>query len=355
MTANEKRQKVADAYKIILGRNIYNQDLRDYCYNAYKDGKYYSDCSSSISYAYKKAGYGFGILNTASMYTNLSEVKGITIKNGIPTDISKLRVGDMFLFAGSDASRPMKIGHVEMVYSINGNTVTLCGHGSNTPSLKNMKDYCTYRYNQIASGGWRKGLVVVKRYIQDDINTKKVKNGWINNGSNWQYYDNGVLQKNRWVQSDKTQDWYYLDDFGNMAVNKWVIGKNNADYYYVDENGKMLKSISKYINGYEQYFDSNGKWIKYTGWNNNRYYPSTNSDHAYVRNSWVQDESTKKWYWCADDGKKVVNTWAKDKKGLDYYLGSDGAMVTNSDVIWKGKPYHLAEDGHCTNSNVGIS
>lgn len=70
MTAEQKRQTVCAKYAIIIGRNIYNQTLRDYCYKPYKDGKYYSDCSSSISYAYKEAEYGFGILNTAGMYTS---------------------------------------------------------------------------------------------------------------------------------------------------------------------------------------------------------------------------------------------------------------------------------------------
>jgi hypothetical protein len=68
MTAAEKRQAVVKKYEEILGRNKYSQSLRDYCYKKYKDGKYYSDCSSSVSYAYKEAGFSFGILNTVGMY-----------------------------------------------------------------------------------------------------------------------------------------------------------------------------------------------------------------------------------------------------------------------------------------------
>ena len=70
MTALLRRQAVIDKYAEIIGRNIYSQSLRDYCYKAYKDGNYYSDCSSSICYAYQQAGQGFGITNTAGMYNS---------------------------------------------------------------------------------------------------------------------------------------------------------------------------------------------------------------------------------------------------------------------------------------------
>ena len=39
------RKKFHDKYKTILGRNIYSQSLRNFCYKPFK-GKYYYDCSS---------------------------------------------------------------------------------------------------------------------------------------------------------------------------------------------------------------------------------------------------------------------------------------------------------------------
>lgn len=167
MTAETKREAVGKAYDEIIGRNYYSQNLRDYCYTKYTNGLYYSDCSSSISYAYKRAGYGFGILNTAGMYYKLKTVKDIVIKNGQIQNVSALRKGDCLMFKGSDPSRPLQIGHVEMVRSINDSTassVTICGHGSGRPSKKNMYDYCAQRYNA------GRGLVVVLRYIGDDGN-----------------------------------------------------------------------------------------------------------------------------------------------------------------------------------------
>lgn len=175
MTANEKRAAVAAKYKSILGRNYYSQPKRDYCFKQYKDGKYYSDCSSSISYCYKEAGFGFGILNTVGMYQSKKMTTvPVIIKNGQIQNPEVLRIGDMLLFAGSDSGRAYAgyVGHVEMVYEINGVNVTLCGHGSGRPSTKKMTTYCKSRYNSKSTTGLgNKGLIKVVRYIQDDEGT----------------------------------------------------------------------------------------------------------------------------------------------------------------------------------------
>ena len=172
MTAEEKRLRVRDKYREILGRNRYSQAKRDYCYKKASDGCYYSDCSSSISYAYKEAGYGFGILNTVGMYESkkLKRVD-VTIKKGIPQEVDRLRVGDMLLFAGSDSGRAYAdfVGHVEMVGEINGGVVTLYGHGSGTPSKKSMVAYCGQRQGaRTSTKRGNKGLIKVVRFIQDD-------------------------------------------------------------------------------------------------------------------------------------------------------------------------------------------
>lgn len=172
MTADEKRLSVIKTYDIILGRNYYSQAKRNYCFTKYTDGKYYSDCSSSVSHCYQKAGYSFGILNTVGMYQSkkLTDVP-VQIKNGQIQNPEVLRIGDMLLFAGSDSSRAYAgyVGHVEMVYAINGNTVTLCGHGSGRPKTKNMVTYCANRYNTKADTKiGNRGLIRVRRFIQDD-------------------------------------------------------------------------------------------------------------------------------------------------------------------------------------------
>ena len=73
MTAQEKRQAVTDKYRGILGRNLYSQPRRTYCFKKYSNGKYYSDCSSSIALSYNAAGCpirdrsGYACPNTVGM------------------------------------------------------------------------------------------------------------------------------------------------------------------------------------------------------------------------------------------------------------------------------------------------
>ena len=130
-----QRKKMHDYYKEILGRNYYNQNLRAYCYKAYKDGKYYSDCSSSIGLTAQKAGVsGVGLFNTAEMHKHWPKVKNVVIVNGIIQNPEVLKVGDALMFKGSDPSRPLGIGHTEMVYEINGKTAA-----SATPAVTSSK------------------------------------------------------------------------------------------------------------------------------------------------------------------------------------------------------------------------
>lgn len=130
----EQRQQMHDLYKSILGRNIYSQSLRLYCYTKY-NGKYYSDCSSSICKTAEKVGVpDVGSLNTAGMHKNWKKVTDVVIKNGIIQNPEVLKVGDALMFKGSDPSRPLGIGHTEMVYEINGKTAA-----SATPAATSSK------------------------------------------------------------------------------------------------------------------------------------------------------------------------------------------------------------------------
>lgn len=238
MTANERRQAVISKYDEIIGRNIYSQNLRDYCYRKYSDGNYYSDCSSSICYAYKEAGQGFGILNTAGIYQSSKlTMVDVDITGGIP-DMARLRPGDMLEFAGTDRSRPQRIGHVEM-YCGNG---IICGHGSGRPSYKDLVAYCRSRHNQWAPGGWRKGLVCVRRYIQDDIvlvePEQPKKSGWAQEDGGWRFYlgNSGNPVRNSWYQ-DADGKWYWFDGAGMMVRDVWYRYKDA--WYYLGDDGAM--------------------------------------------------------------------------------------------------------------------
>ncbi|MBQ6375121.1 MAG: peptidoglycan-binding protein [Clostridia bacterium] len=203
-TPSDRRLKVRDAYRKFIGRNHYSQKLRNYYNKKYKDGRYYSDCSSSVSGAYKLAGEGFGILNTVGMWTSKKLVDvPVKISKGQITNPDVLRVGDMLLFAGNDTSRKKYgyVGHVEMVGEItyrpapsdgsgsrvsggdisdslalspadagrSVSKVTLYGHGSGLAKKHEMTAYCKTRYNTRASTPLgRRGLIRVVRFIRDD-------------------------------------------------------------------------------------------------------------------------------------------------------------------------------------------
>ena len=177
-TASEKRAQVIAKYKSILGRNRYSQAKRAYAFKKYSDGKYYSDCSSSIALSYREAGYplrdngGNTCPNTVGMYqsTELVDVS-VTIKSGVIQNPEALRIGDILLFAGSDNSRRYAdcVGHVEMVAAISSSKVTLYGHGSGTPRATEMVAYCKSRYaSKTTTAIGNKGLLKVRRLIRDD-------------------------------------------------------------------------------------------------------------------------------------------------------------------------------------------
>lgn len=176
-TNAEKRAAVVKKYEEILGRNKYSQAKRSYAFKKYSDGKYYSDCSSSIALAHKYAGFPFydnnGSYNpnTVGMYTAKSLVEvPVKIKSGVIQNPEILELCDMLLFAGSDSSRKYAgyVGHVEMVGKISGGKITLYGHGSGTPRATEMNAYCKKRYSSKTSTGLgHKGLIKVVRFFND--------------------------------------------------------------------------------------------------------------------------------------------------------------------------------------------
>ena len=104
LKTNGKRKKYVKTYKTILGRNIYSNDLRQYVYKPYSNGRYYSDCSSSQMATLEKIGVWSGswYLNTEYIYkSDKFEDVPVKIKNGHITNPEVL-----------------KLGHVEGVYAI---------------------------------------------------------------------------------------------------------------------------------------------------------------------------------------------------------------------------------------------
>ena len=174
MSAESNRLVVRNKYREILGRNYYNDSgKRKHVYTKASDGKYWSDCSSSVSGTYREVGWNIPWMRTTDMWdTDLFVDVPVIIQNGIIQNPGILRIGDMLLFAGTHSSRKAwgYVGHVEMVGEINGSTVQLYGHGSAHPKKKEMNAYCRTRYRTKTSKTpvGNCGLLRVRRYIQDD-------------------------------------------------------------------------------------------------------------------------------------------------------------------------------------------
>ena len=191
------------------------------------------------------------------------------------------------------------------------------------------------------------------------------KQGWVQNGSAWNYYYQGNIVRNAWIGS------YWLGADGRMATNSWVDGGR----YYVGANGVWDKTVKKpevKKNGWVKegstwYYFENGtlarnKWISSTYWvgtdgkmatsawvDGGRYYVGANG--AWVKdakkpevkkNGWVKEGSTwyyyengvlarNKWisstYWVGADGKMATSSWVD---GGRYYVGANGAWVKDA-------------------------
>ncbi|SET97249.1 Putative cell wall binding repeat-containing protein, partial [[Clostridium] aminophilum] len=71
----------------------------------------------------------------------------------------------------------------------------------------------------------------------------------------------------------------------------------------------MGASMTSFAAGWEK--DEAGAWHYY------------DKDDDMVTGEWKKDGN--KWFYLDDDGNMAVNKWVED----DYYVGEDGAMITN--------------------------
>ena len=138
-----------------------------------------------------------------------------------------------------------------------------------------------------------------------DKNAKKPaekKQGWVKSGSDWYYYKNGTLARNKWIG-----DTYWVDKDGKMVTENWV----DNDRFYVDKNGKKDPSIKKKVIlndelGWQK--RNGGEWYYYE------------KDGSLARNKWVGN------YWLGADGRMAKSTWVDNGR---YYVDSSGKWVPN--------------------------
>ena len=162
------------------------------------------------------------------------------------------------------------------------------------------------RYYVGSNGLWVKGAqktAVTKPEVK--------KQGWVQNGSAWNYYYQGNIVRNAWIGS------YWLGTDGRMATNSWV----DNGRYYVGANGLWDKSAKK--QEVKPEVKKNG-WLK----EGSTWYYYENG--ALARNKWISST-----YWVGADGKMATDSWVD---GGRYYVGVNGAWVKDAKKPEAAKP-----------------
>lgn len=205
----------------------------------------------------------------------------------------------------------------------------------------------------VGSQGW---WVKDAKKPADAQKSPEKKTGWSKNGNSWYYYDaqgnqiknawvgsywigsDGKMITDRWVDGGKyyvgsqgwwekdavkktgwTQTgntWYLYDNEGNIVKNRW------SGNYWLGTDGKMV--TNSWVDGGKYYVGADGKWV------------SDALKPGETRKGWTKAGST--WYFFNDKGNQVKNAWVGN-----YWIGSDGKMVTNSWV--DGGKYYVGTDG----------
>ena len=138
------------------------------------------------------------------------------------------------------------------------------------------------------------------------------KQGWVQNGSAWNYYYQGNIVRNAWIGS------YWLGADGRMATSSWVDGGR----YYVGANGVWDKTVKKQ--------EAPKPEVKKNGWvkEGSTWYYFENGTLA--RNKWISST-----YWVGADGKMATSSWVD---GGRYYVGANGAWVKDAKKPEAAKP-----------------
>ena len=205
----------------------------------------------------------------------------------------------------------------------------------------------------VGSQGW---WVKDAKKPADAQKSPEKKTGWSKNGNSWYYYDaqgnqiknawvgsywigsDGKMVTDRWVDGGKYyvgsqgwwekdavkktgwsqtgNTWYLYDNEGNIVKNRW------SGNYWLGSDGKMV--TNSWVDGGKYYVGADGKWV------------SDALKPGETRKGWTKAGST--WHFYNDKGNQVKNAWVGN-----YWIGSDGKMVTNSWV--DGGKYYVGTDG----------
>ena len=162
----------------------------------------------------------------------------------------------------------------------------------------------------------------------------KLTGKWVTDShGKWYQYSNGTYENSGFKQIDNHT--YYFQSNGYVQVG-WLLLNN--DWYMFDSEGVMITGWNS-----SYYFDENGKMMK-NAFTPDHYYVGDSG--AYLTNCWFKHDG--KDYYADNYGHIVKNKWIGS-----YYLGSDGAMVTNT---FTPDGYYCGSDGaYVTNCWIKVN
>ena len=171
-------------------------------------------------------------------------------------------------------------------------------------------------YYYDAQGNQIKNAWVGSYWIGSD--GKMVTDSWVDGGKYYVgsqgWWEKDAVKKTGWTQTGNV--WYLYDNQGNLVKNRW------SGNYWLGSDGKMV--TNSWVDGGKYYVGADGKWV------------SDALKPGETRKGWTKAGNT--WYFFNDKGNQVKNAWVGN-----YWIGSDGKMVTNSWVD-EGK-YYVGADG----------
>ena len=198
-------------------------------------------------------------------------------------------------------------------------------------NFKKIND-ATYYFNSngYMLTGWQK---IKDNYYFFNTSGAMVTNAWIGN-----YYlgSDGIMLTNTF-----TPDGYYVDANGVWSTSKWIQSGNRWWYRHYD--GTCTTNDFEVIENQTYYFDTSGYMV--TGWQkiNDKFY-YFNASGAMVKNTWVGN------YYLGSDGIMLTNTFTPD----GYYVDANGVWSTSKWIQSGNRWWYRHYDGTYTTNDFEV-
>lgn len=222
--------------------------------------------------------------------------------------------------------------------------ITICGHGSGFPSVKNMQSYLTNRYNLLAKNDKHKGLIAVRRLKNFTDSERNLFHDTYKQILGRNYYSQNLRE---YVFTPYNGRYYSDCSSSGCACYKKAghdVGLLNTAGIY---NSSKFESVPAIIvNGHVQNPEvlKVGDALLFVGDDPDRPLQIGHVEFVYEikKDSWNWIKSDGIWYYQDNEGRntygwKIINHYW-------YYFAPDGAMMTGSIQIGD-ELFYLMESG----------